>query len=195
MIRKIIISLCLLVNLVSCTPLTKIPIGIMPSIELFTASPDNIDVGQEVTLKWKVSNANDINIDNKVGKVSGEGSKKVSPQTSIEYTLTASNSSGTTTKSLTVLVYILKRATQPTAGLPEILAFDVSPDIIRKQLNQSSSLHWNVTGATSVHINNLGNVPAIGATTVSPSSTTVYTIFASNATGSVAQSKELTVVP
>ena len=58
----------------------------------------------------------------------------------------------------------------------------------------SSNLTWSVTDAVSVTIDNgIGSVDLTGTTTVSPITTTTYTLTASNSAGSVTESVTVTV--
>ena len=76
----------------------------LPVINYFTASPSSIFAGDSATLNWNVSNATSINIDHGVGTVGASGVTLVFPTTSTNYTLTATNSTGWSNKSTTVLV-------------------------------------------------------------------------------------------
>jgi len=79
----------------------------------------------------------------------------------------------------------------PTA-LPVIVEFSATPSEI--QSGESTTLSWNVTGATSLSIDQgIGNVSAIGAETVSPTTTTAYTLTASNAVANVTKSVVISV--
>lgn len=49
------------------------------------------------------------------------------------------------------------------------------------QAGQSTTLSWNVAGSTAVSISGIGPVQAVGTSSVSPTSTTTYTLTASNA--------------
>ena len=73
-----------------------------PVIESFAASPATIDAGQSATLEWSVSGAENISISG-VTAVTGE-SVAVTPAATTTYTLTATNASGSATKSATVIV-------------------------------------------------------------------------------------------
>jgi hypothetical protein len=78
--------------------------GGLPVINYFTASPSSIFTGDSATLNWNVSNATSINIDHGIGTVGPSGVTPVFPTTSTNYTLTATNSTGWSNKSTTVLV-------------------------------------------------------------------------------------------
>jgi hypothetical protein len=105
----------------------------------------------------------------------------------------------TVTKILVPLVLVLAIVlTLHLAGvfesvqLPMINNFVASPGSIAT--GQSSTLSWNVSNATGVIINQgLGNVGLAGTVTVSPSTTTVYTLTASNNAGNVAATAQVVV--
>lgn len=73
-----------------------------PVINSFTASPSSINLGASSTLSWSVSYATQITIDNGIGGVSASGSTTVNPTETTTYTLTASNSAGQVSRSVTV---------------------------------------------------------------------------------------------
>jgi hypothetical protein len=75
----------------------------------------------------------------------------------------------------------------PAPAAPNIVAFSISPTEISE--GGSATLLWNITGATSVDIDNgIGQVDAAGTKVVSPSTTTVYNLTAKNTTASVSKS-------
>jgi len=76
----------------------------LPVISYFTASPTTIYAGSPATLSWSVSNATSISIDHGVGTVGSSGSTSVYPATSTNYTLTAINAAGLSSKSAYVFV-------------------------------------------------------------------------------------------
>jgi hypothetical protein len=74
--------------------------------------------------------------------------------------------------------------TTPVGQAPVIGTFSSSPSTINP--GDTSNLSWNVTGANSVSIDQgIGLVSAMGSRAIAPGSTTVYTISATNATGTV----------
>jgi hypothetical protein len=85
--------------------------------------------------------------------------------------------------------------TRVSTGTPQsalIVRFDATPNQI--SAGQSSTLTWIVQGATQVSINNgIGNVAATGSTTVSPATTTTYTLTATGPNGNVTASAIVTV--
>lgn len=74
-----------------------------PVIESFTASPDTIESGDEVTLRWVVENAESLRVSPGVGTVTGS-SVVVEPDETTTYTLTATNDAGDDTADVTVTV-------------------------------------------------------------------------------------------
>jgi len=78
--------------------------GDRPVIASFTVEPTSIEVGQSVTLRWSVSNATDVTIDQGVGAVQSQGSRQLSPRRSATYTLTANGPGGSDTRSVNVTV-------------------------------------------------------------------------------------------
>jgi len=75
-----------------------------PDISEFSAEPSSIERGQSSTLKWSVTNATQITIDNGVGSVQASGSRGVYPNETTTYTLRASGPGGALSKSATVTV-------------------------------------------------------------------------------------------
>ena len=77
-------------------------------------------------------------------------------------------------------------------GSPVIHYFTANPSTI--SAGQSSTLKWDVSGATSATLNHgLGNIGAAGNTSVSPTGNTVYTLTATNSAGTVTDTATLTV--
>jgi peptidoglycan-associated lipoprotein len=75
-----------------------------PTITEFVAEPSSIERGQSSTLRWSVTDANSISIDNGIGTVQATGSRRVFPSDSTTYTLTATGPGGTRTATATVNV-------------------------------------------------------------------------------------------
>lgn len=92
----------------------------LPVINSFTASPSSISLGGSTSLSWNVSNATSVAIDNGVGPVSSAGTTIVSPATSTNYILTATNAAGWTSLTVTVVV-----GGAPAAGMPDLIITDV----------------------------------------------------------------------
>jgi peptidoglycan-associated lipoprotein len=77
-----------------------------PMISQFTAEPSSIERGQSSTLRWSVSNATDISIDNGIGTVDATGSRQVFPNNSTTYALTAKGPGGSASETATVNVTV-----------------------------------------------------------------------------------------
>jgi peptidoglycan-associated lipoprotein len=75
-----------------------------PTINYFTAEPSTITSGESATLRWSVTDATTVEIDNGIGQVSPNGRRAVNPTATTEYTLTATNGGGTVTATTTVTV-------------------------------------------------------------------------------------------
>jgi plastocyanin len=81
-----------------------------PHILDFEVSSENVSAGDNVTLKWGVSDAGVVTIDSGVGRVKQSGSVQVSPQKTTRYTLTATGEKGISTAWVTVQVPEIGRA-------------------------------------------------------------------------------------
>jgi hypothetical protein len=76
-----------------------------PVIESFTAIPNMINQGEVTVLSWNITGVDSANIDNGIGSVDRPaGSASVSPDTTTIYTLTATNSWGSVSASVSVTV-------------------------------------------------------------------------------------------
>ena len=160
-----------------------------PVINTFTASPASITAGNSSTLSWNVSGATSVSIDGGVGNVAAIGNTSVSPGATTSYILTASNTAG----SITATTQVVVSAALPS-GLPVINSFSASPASII--IGGSTTLSWNVSGATSMAIDpGIGTVSSVGTKSVSPAATTNYTLTASNSAGWVTQTIVVTATP
>ena len=160
-----------------------------PVISFFTANPGSITTGNSSMLSWIVSDANTVTITHgsSVTPVSSVGSAAATPPTTTTYTITATNTAGSVTKTVQVVV-----GGGAPPGLPVISFFTASPGSIT--LGASSTLSWGVSGATTVSINQgVGGVTPSGTRVVSPAATTTYTLTATNAAGSVTQPVQVVV--
>ncbi len=85
-------------------------------------------------------------------------------------------------------------ATTPPVGTPPvIIVFSTNPPTI--SAGGTSTLLWNVTGASSVSIDQgIGQVDIAGSRAVSPARSTVYTISATNSTGIAIRSSAIIIV-
>ena len=81
--------------------------------------------------------------------------------------------------------------TGSTAGAPPTAS--ISADPLAIDLGQSVVLNWRTTGATTVAIDGIGQVPANGTQTVSPSNSTNFHLVAKNDDGSTEANVRVTV--
>ncbi len=160
----------------------------LPTISSFTASPGSITSGQSSVLSWSVTGATDLRLDPGNVTVTGLTSKPVAPTATTTYVLTATNSAGAVTRSVTVTV----TNAPPPPPLPTISSFTASPGSITS--GQSSLLSWSVTGATGLRLDP-GNVTVTGLTSrsVAPTATTTYVLTATNSAGAATRSVTVTV--
>jgi len=129
------------------------------------------------TLSWVTTGATSISITpGTFTSTAASGSTTVSPTATTTYTLTATDATGSSSATVTVAV------TAPTK--PVIGSFLAAPSTIAS--GASSNLSWATTGATSISISpgNFTSASATGATTVTPSVTSTYTLTATNSAGS-----------
>ena len=160
-----------------------------PFISFFTANPGSITTGNSSMLSWLVSDADTVTISygSSVTPVSPVGSAAATPTTTTTYTLTATNTAGSVTETVQVVV-----SGTPPPSLPVISYFTASPGSIT--LGASSTLSWSVSGAPIISINQgVGGVTPSGTRVVSPAATTTYTLTATNATGTVTQPVQVVV--
>jgi hypothetical protein len=141
-----------------------------PAIQDFSASPTAIQSGQSVVLKWAVTGAEQVSIDQGVGKVPPEGTRGVFPTMKTEYVLQATGPGGSVSRSVAVSV---TRA----GDLLRIVRFWADPETINA--GETAVLRWEVVNAAEVRIDHgIGRVEAQGRFPVTPQATTTYRIFA-----------------
>ncbi len=151
-------------------------------IKRFRVEPGTVAPGDLVNITWEVEGADEVEITG-VGTVGETGQSSLPVTETTVFTLTARNGDQVVSESQTVNV----------AGetLPEIVEFGASPTTIDG--GASSVLSWQVEGADAVEISGIGTVAASGSMAVQPTSTTTYTLTASNEVGEVASVTTVTV--
>ncbi len=118
--RFVFLSLSLMVLLIlipgcfTLTP-TPYPVGTTPVILVFSNSPTTINAGDTSTLLWNVTGATSVSIDQGIGRVDVAGTRLISPAASTVYTISATNSAGTVTRSAVTTV---NSAPPPPAPVP-----------------------------------------------------------------------------
>jgi uncharacterized cupredoxin-like copper-binding protein len=161
----------------STTVTVGAPVVGAPQIVRFAGNPTSIAPGASSTLSWSTNNATSVNISPTVGTVTANGSVTVTPSATTTYTLTATNSVGSVTAPVTITV--------SGNTVPTVVTFVANPSTISP--GQSTKLCWQVTNATSIGITpGVGtNLNANDCATVSPSTTTTYTLTATNGAGMI----------
>ncbi len=91
----------------------KPPTPSAPVISSFTAEPTSIERGQSATLRWSISGATDMTVDQGLGAVQSSGSRSVYPSSTTTYTLTANGPGGSDTKTVTIEVRVAQAPPPP----------------------------------------------------------------------------------
>lgn len=145
--------------------------GTPPTISYFSISPVQMLSGKTATLSWNVTGATSVSIDNGIGKVTGT-SKTVTPKVTTTYKLTASNSYGSKTATISITV----------GTAPVISSFKSTPGGLAN--SGTASLSWSVQYATNLSLDQgIGSVTGKSSQSVSVSSTKTYTLTAGNSYG------------
>jgi hypothetical protein len=194
------LSLLLLILIPSCVIIqppatsTTPQVGTLAVIGTFSSNPATVNSGGTSNLLWNVTGATSVSIDQGIGQVDVAGTKVVSPPTTTVYTISATNSAGTVTRSATIMVN-----SAPPAGMPPVIGTFSS----NLNSDNTSTLSWNVTGADLVSIDQgIGIVNAAGTKVISPATSAIYTLTAtyakgntSNDIGTVTRSVTVTASP
>jgi hypothetical protein len=175
----------------------------LPAVGIaFYSDQTSLVAGQCTTIHWQVTNASQVFVDN--ATVPALGSKQDCPTQTTTHTLhvvTLDNQSVDRSITITVVPPTLTPTSPPTSvpptftptpvpspttaptavgcrGTPVISYFNANPSAIPP--GRSSVLSWGpVTNANDVEIDNgIGGVATPGSITVSPRSTTIYTLTA-----------------
>ena len=88
----------------SAPPVKATERGPAAVINSFTAEPSTIVRGESSTLRWSVSNATEVTIDNGIGTVPATGSRQVSPGQNTTYRMTAKGPGGDAIAAVTVAI-------------------------------------------------------------------------------------------
>ena len=176
----LLVFLLAVVSLSGCITIpAQLPaLSFLPVVQAFVASPAVINAGEHSILSWAVTGASKVYIDNNIGNVALQGSTPVFPASTSYYTLTASNSSGSTTARTQIIV---TGSAQTQLKPPLILSFFCDKSSVNA--GDAVTLHWSTAEATSVALEPGGTVGAQGSKTVYPYVTSDYSLTASNSYG------------
>jgi peptidoglycan-associated lipoprotein len=78
--------------------------GQKPTVAEFAGEPSSIERGQSAVVRWSVSNATEVSINNGIGTVQSTGTRRVIPSDTTTYTLTATGPGGSITATATITV-------------------------------------------------------------------------------------------
>ena len=162
------------------------PTPTLPVINSFTANPASVTAGSCSNLSWSTTGATSATV-TPGGAQPVNGNTPVCPAGTTTYTLTVTNAAGSVTGTVTVLV----TGAPPPPPLPVINSFTANPASVAA--GSCSNLSWSTTGATSAAVTPGGAQPVNGNTSTCPAGTTIYTLTATNATGSVTGTVTVTV--
>lgn len=91
------------------------PNSVKPVVAEFVAEPSSVERGQSAQLRWNVTGSDDVAINNGIGTVPASGTRRITPNETTTYTLTATGPGGTTTATTTVS--IVAPAAPPPASI------------------------------------------------------------------------------
>jgi chitodextrinase len=143
----------------------------VPTISSFVVTPSSIIAGQSTTLSWTTANATSLSISPGVGTVTGSTSTIVNPIGNVTYTLTATNSFGSTTAQATVSV------TSDTTA-PTVPANLIATATSSTQINLSWAASTDNVGVAGYEIFRngvqVGTTPALNYSDSGLSASTTY---------------------
>ncbi|CAN5735088.1 hypothetical protein BH24DEI2_BH24DEI2_06630 [soil metagenome] len=156
---------------------TTVLVGDKPFIGSFVADDTTVTAGTPVTLSWDVAGDPAPTVQLNGQTVSGT-SAVVTPTTTTPYTLTATNTDGSATpKTVTVMV-----------GQAPTVSLSASPSSVAP--NGRATLEWTIGGTAPFQLSmdngiNVSGKAANDSVDVFPSTTTAYTLTATNDYGAV----------
>lgn len=118
----------------------------VPEVDIsFTAAKTTVKLGECVTLRWSVDNAQEVRLDGEV--VPAEGSRKVCPrQASQTYRLTVLTLDGVNKEEAVSLIV------PPTPSLPPEVEIDFTADQTTVNYGSCTTLRWSVTNVQAVRL-------------------------------------------
>jgi serine/threonine protein kinase len=169
--------------------------SLSPAVLRFSAAPAKVQPGQPATLRWEVSDASRVIINQGIGKVAATGAVEVRPLVTTPYVLTASGSGSEKTETAVVEVEHTPAPTPtptPSAAAPVIETFQAEPPEVAA--NEKFQLTWSVKGASNISIDP-GSITgaAQGRMPLTEGRTTTYMITATPEGGGPAVTQSLTV--
>jgi hypothetical protein len=156
-----------------------------PTVAL-TASPDSVAAGQSSQLTWVSTNATGCQAGGGwSGAKATSGSQGVTPTSTTDYKLTCSGLGGSAADSATVVI--------SGTPAPPTVTLTANPTTITS--GHSSLLTWSSTNATNCTASGgwTGTKATSGTQSVSPTSTTTYTLGCTGTGGTASQSATVTL--
>lgn len=160
-------------NPVTYDPVVYTPVN-YPTCTL-SASDSSIDDGDETTLEWTTTHADDVSLSDGIGDVDYDGEEEVSPNETTTYSLLATNEHGSVW--CTETVYVDEDEDDNDNDDVSCDAFSASDT--RVEEGDRVTLTWRTTGARDVEINHdVGDVDDDGSERVTIDETTTFTLTA-----------------
>jgi hypothetical protein len=123
------------------------------SCDLFTVSKSKVEKGENFTLRWETTGADDVEINQGIGDVADDGSKTTSVNRDTTFTLTASNDHDTVTCKVSVKIKDEDHDDDDKLRCE----LDISDDEIKK--GDSVKLSWETEGGDEILLkDDRGNV-------------------------------------
>jgi hypothetical protein len=142
---------------------------IHPPTVTITADPTTINQGDESLLQWTYTNAETVDIEPNIGDGTQISSKRVSPQTTTKYTITATGPGGTVSDNVTIIVI----------EDPDEIFVHLEANPTRIYAGEPTKLSWTTRNASLASIEpGIGNVSLSGNRSVTPNATTTYVLYA-----------------
>ncbi len=164
-----------------------------PVILWFTANPEIVVENNSTTLSWSIFGATsenfspvdpDLNFGSDVARITALGTRTIVPTENDTYTITAANTNGVTTTSVTLIKVLNDK-------LPVIKSFNAMPMTIVQ--GNPTILSWEVYQADTVTLNGEA-VGYVGTRVIAPASSRTYTLALSNSEGNISKSVTVTVL-
>lgn len=146
--KLFVLASLLLITITGCVNITQPPAAqpaTPPVVVTFSVNPTEIKTGESATLLWNVTGATSVTIDQGISNVNVADTKTVSPAKTTTYTLTATNSAGTKTESVTLTVGGF--STLPGLINPHILPITLTETVL-DFINEAPSASWRDSKGT-----------------------------------------------
>lgn len=197
---KFTLSLVILLSL-SCIPVSFGCPGANqpPTATIDSITPDTPVVGTVISFTGHGTDPNGTvvayrwrsNLDGEIGTSATFEKPGLSAGTHVIYLKVQDNNGAWSNEENKTIIVAAAGSVPPPPEAPVINQFVSDSDILR---GAYVTLSWNVSNATSITISpTVGSVAATGSRQVTPASTTIYTLTATNTSGSANQTLQVTV--